>query len=86
MNEDLAKKYPELLLDTAEAVWDNLQAVFEKYRTRFVFVIDEWDAIFHKDFITGEDKKYFLSFLRDLLKGQPYVELAYMTGVLPVAK
>lgn len=48
--------------------------------------MDEWDAIFHKDFITETDKKSYLEFLRNLLKGQAYVELAYMTGVLPIAK
>ena len=32
------------------------------------------------------DKDAYLEFLKNLLKDQPYVELAYMTGVLPVAK
>ena len=36
-------------------------------------------------FSEGE-RKEFLEFLRDLLKDKPYVELAYMTGVLPIAK
>lgn len=86
INEDLAEAYPELKPDAKRAVWDNLQAVFEKNRTRFIFVMDEWDAIFHKSFITEDDKKNYLEFLRDLLKGQGYVGLAYMTGVLPIAK
>lgn len=30
--------------------------------------------------------KNFLKFLRDLLKDKPYVERAYMTDVLPIAK
>ncbi len=86
INKDLAESYPALGIDTDGAVWDNLQAVFEQGRIRFIFVMDEWDAIFHKSFITEEDKKSYLEFLRDLLKGQAYVKLAYMTGVLPVAK
>ena len=86
INKDLVEVYPELELDGECAVWDNLQAVFEKHRTRFVFVMDEWDAVFHKSFITEVDKKNYFEFLRDLLKGQGYVGLAYMTGVLPVAK
>lgn len=48
--------------------------------------MDEWDAIFHKPFTTEEDKQKYLEFLKNLLKGQAYVELAYMTGVLPIAK
>lgn len=60
--------------------------IFEKSGERFIFVMDEWDAVLHKGFIKEEDKKAYLEFLRDLLKGQTYVELAYMTGVLPIAK
>lgn len=85
INGDLKEAYPEQGLGMEEAVWDNLQSVFEKTKTRFIFVMDEWDAIFHKSFITEGDKKSYLEFLRDLLKGQGYVELAYMTGVLPIA-
>jgi len=44
------------------AVWDNLQAVFEQDRGRFVFVMDDWDAIFHKNFIMEVDKKVILNF------------------------
>lgn len=86
INHDLAAAFPELKLDNNYAVWDNLQIVFEKTQCRFIFIMDEWDAIFHKDFITEDDRKNYLEFLRDLLKGQAYVELAYMTGILPIAK
>lgn len=86
INEELIEAYPQQMLDIHRAVWDNLQLVFEHTKNRFVFVIDEWDAIFHKDFVTENDKKNYLGFLRNLLKGQAYVELAYMTGVLPIAK
>lgn len=86
LNRDLLEAYPEQKLSMNNAVWDNLQSVFEQTKTRFIFVIDEWDAIFHKSFIAEEDKKNYLEFLRDLFKGQAYVEFVYMTGVLPIAK
>lgn len=86
LKEDLIREYPNAGLDLNKAVWDNLQAVFEQERNKFIFVMDEWDAIFHKSFITENDKKSYLEFLRNLLKGQAYVELAYMTGILPIAK
>ena len=53
---------------------------------RFVFVLDEWDYIFHRDFITEQDKRAYLEFLSNLLKGKAYVALAYLTGILPIAK
>ena len=53
---------------------------------RFIFVLDEWDFIFHQDFVTEDNKKEYLLFLRSLLKDRPYVLMAYMTGILPIAK
>lgn len=83
---DLKEAYPGLEIDVAAPLWDALLTIFEKTKERFVFVIDEWDAVFHMPFISGEDQKEYLAFLKNLLKDQVYVELAYMTGVLPIAK
>lgn len=52
----------------------------------FVFIIDEWDYIFNNNLFSENDRKNFLTFIEDLLKDRPYVELAYMTGILPIAK
>lgn len=89
LNQDLMEAFPDFpehRLSIQNAVWDNLQAIFEKTKTRFVFVLDEWDALFHMDFANKGNEKDFLRFLRSLFKGQVYVEFAYMTGVLPIAK
>lgn len=48
--------------------------------------MDEWDFIFHQNYVSEEEKNAYLRFLRILLKDQPYVRLAYMTGILPIAK
>ena len=53
---------------------------------RFIFVLDEWDYIFHRDFVSREDKEAYIEFLSALLKDKPYVILAYMTGILPITK
>ena len=52
----------------------------------FIFILDEWDSVFYRKFMSSTDKNNYLLFLRDLLKDKPYVELAYMTGILPIAK
>ena len=44
------------------------------------------DAYPYKKFMRKEDRQAYLEFLKGLLKDQPYVELAYMTGVLPITK
>ena len=64
-----------------------LETIFEECsQERFVFVLDEWDFIFHKGFITEENKKQYIQFLSNLLKDRPYVQMTYMTGILPIAK
>lgn len=86
LNQDLAEAYKEQRIDTGCASWDILAAIFQETGDRFIFIIDEWDAVFHLPYITEEEKQSYLRFLRSLLKGQVYVELAYMTGILPIAK
>ncbi|SFD32438.1 Predicted AAA-ATPase [Clostridium uliginosum] len=68
-----SKKYftiSDMLIDTGE---------------KFIFIFDEWDYIFNNNLFI-EDQNNFLEFIRNLLKDQPYVALAYMTGVLPIKK
>ena len=86
INNDLARAYGDLSIDTARASWDIMTDIFQEKSEKFVFVMDEWDAMFHMSFITQEDKEDYLLFLKSLLKGKVYVELAYMTGVLPITK
>lgn len=86
INQDLQESYPQLSINVSGTVWDNLLTVFEKTKETFVFVIDEWDAVFHMPFISRENQQEYLVFLKNFLKDQVYVELTYMTGVLPIAK
>ena len=51
----------------------------------YIFYTKEQN-IFHQDFAHEKDKKAYLLFLRNLLKDRPYVRLAYITGILPIAK
>ncbi len=86
LKRDLAKEFPKMITDTGMSVWDLLTDIFQRTKKKFIFVIDEWDAIFHMSFITEEDQKAYLLFLKALLKDKVYVKFTYMTGVLPIAK
>ncbi len=86
INQDLAEAYPDIGIQTGDAVWDVMTCIFQKTGEKFIFVMDEWDAVFHMSYITESSLKEYLLFLKSLLKGKVYVELAYMTGVLPIAK
>lgn len=63
-----------------------LESIWEKTKDGFVFIIDEWDCIFREKQHAVDVQTKYLDFLRDLLKDQPYVKLAYMTGILPIKK
>ena len=63
-----------------------MEDVYVEASARFIFIIDEWDCIFRDYKQDKEAQKQYLDFLRNLLKDKPYVELAYMTGILPIKK
>lgn len=85
--KDLQMEYPEVEFDSEDAVWDSFMMLYMVHpEIQFVFVLDEWDFIFHQDFVSESDKKAYLIFLRSLLIDRPYVRLAYMTGILPISK
>ncbi|MCD7833969.1 MAG: ATP-binding protein [Lachnospiraceae bacterium] len=83
---DLMEEFPDVRYFDDTKLVRSLKDVFTRYRVPFIFIIDEWDCIFreHKD--DQEAQKKYLDFLRNLLKDQSYVALAYMTGILPIKK
>lgn len=63
-----------------------LEQIYTHTGEGFIFIIDEWDSVFRLAKEDTEIQKKYLDFLRGLFKGSEYVELAYMTGILPVKK
>lgn len=82
LKEDLREAYPQL----KDREYRSLSRMLQDTGEAFIFILDEWDSIFYENFMTDRDKSSFLKFLKVLLKDRPYVELAYMTGILPIAK
>lgn len=81
ISDDIREAYPEF----GEREFNSLPDLLTATGEEFIFIIDEWDYIFSHD-LYRENQSDFLEFLRSLLKDQPYVALAYMTGVLPIKK
>ena len=79
--DDIKSSYPDVEFKSYFTVSDMLLTTNDK----FIFIFDEWDYIFNNN-LFEEHQNEFLEFLRNLLKDQPYVALAYMTGVLPIKK
>lgn len=87
LKRDLIHSFPDAEICEQDALWDILTDIYAQQNSaKFIFILDEWDYIFHRDFVTEEDKASYIDFLSNLLKDQPYVSLAYMTGILPIAK
>lgn len=63
-----------------------LEEIFDSKKIPFIFIIDEWDCVFRIFKDQNEDHTEYLNFLRNLLKDQSYVALAYLTGILPIKK
>lgn len=87
LKKDLISVFPVCDTEPDASLWDMLDYIFDEYAgQRFIFVMDEWDYIFHRDFVTEKDKESFLIFLSNLLKDHAYVAMSYMTGILPISK
>ena len=63
-----------------------MEDIFAEEKIPFVILIDEWDCVFREHRNDMDAQKKYLDFIRDWLKDQSYVALAYMTGILPIKK
>ncbi len=88
ITKDLVRAYPKL--ETAEAFYDTLADAAALAGTKFVMIIDEWDAPIRE---AGEDhqiQRKYLEFLRSLFKNSGVTAkifaAVYMTGILPIKK
>ena len=79
---DFADK--ELIFRKKESLVNVLEDFYRYTKIPYVFIIDEWDAPMRENMGDENKQNEYLDFLRDLLKDQEYVALAYATGILPV--
>ena len=85
---DFIECYPELKrLDDITACM--IECV-KKTNKRFVFIIDEWDAVIRESQTDTDTQKAYLDLLREWFKNgnvtSQIVAAAYMTGILPIKK
>ncbi len=83
---DLKREYGDILYEPDMGLAPALREIFAETGRQFIFLIDEWDCVMREKQEAEELQRHYLGFLRNLLKDQPYVALAYMTGILPVKK
>ena len=83
---DLIEAYGTYMRENEQSLVRAFETIHSKTGKGFVFIIDEWDCLFREAPDDKEIQKKYLDFLRNLLKDQAYVKLAYMTGILPIKK
>lgn len=83
--KDLSQAYPEVVDESIELPLA-LDMIQQTCGDKFIFLIDEWDTIFRFRKNKKEEQEEFLGFLKLLFKDKTYVELVYMTGILPIKK
>jgi len=83
IRSDLSETYAAELGDRE---YDSISEMLRATGDSFIFILDEWDSVLYEEFMGDKEKNHYLKFLKGLLKDQPYVDLAYMTGILPITK
>ena len=69
---DLEEAYPEESYDPEDLVY-SMARFYQKTKTPFVIIIDEWDAVFRERKEDKEGQLFYLDFLRDWLKDKESV-------------
>lgn len=83
---EIRRAYGELFQEQETILASVLRQIYVETERQFIFLIDEWDCVMRERPKDDGLQRSYLDFLRNLLKDQPYVALAYMTGILPVKK
>lgn len=86
--EDLAAAYPEVKRE--RDLPNMLYNIAEATAHKFIFIIDEWDALFRENMEDKFVQDSYIRLLRGLFKNSgktdKMIEAAYMTGILPIKK
>ena len=87
--DELRVVYLGILLPEISGLPDALSRIKDKTGQKFIVIIDEWDVLIRDEATNKKTQEEYINFLRTLFKGtEPtkYIQLAYLTGILPVKK
>lgn len=87
--EELREYYPNELPENARSLPEALSLINTATGKKFIVIIDEWDILIRDESANNKVKEEYINFLRGMFKGvEPtkYIQLAYLTGILPIKK
>ena len=87
--EELREYYSEELSEKISSLPEALSCINGKTGRKFIVIIDEWDVLIRDEAANRKIQDEYINFLRGMFKGtEPtkYIQLAYLTGILPIKK
>ena len=87
--EELREYYPKELPEGINSLPEALSRINSLTGKKFIVIIDEWDVLIRDAAANNRVQEEYIRFLRGLFKGvEPtkYIQLAYLTGILPMKK
>lgn len=86
---ELKEYYPDALAEKTGSLPEALSQINAVTGKKFVVIIDEWDVLIRDEASNTKAQEDYINFLRGMFKGtEPtkYIQLAYLTGILPIKK
>ena len=87
--QELKETFPDIDLRD-ETIAGALKTIYNRdERNRFIILVDEWDVVVRDPKTSLDMKGNYISFLSSIFKGgdiECCIDMAYMTGILPIVK
>ena len=87
--KELREYYPDEVSEEFRSIPEALSRINTATGRKFVVIIDEWDVLIRDETTNKKIQEDYINFLRGMFKGtEPtkYIQLAYLTGILPIKK
>ena len=87
--DELREYYPNELPEGINSLPEALSRINTLTGKKFIVIIDEWDVLIRDEPGNTKAQEDYINFLRAMFKGtEPtkYIQLAYLTGILPIKK
>ena len=88
IRKEMTEGFPEVEYEDDDTLANCIQRTYAKTGETFILLIDEYD-VFVREQVSEDLFNEYLSFLNGLFKSdtlRPAIELAYLTGILPVVR
>ena len=87
--EELREYYPNELPEGINSLPEALSRINTLTGKKFIVIVDEWDVLIRDEPGNTKAQEAYINFLRAMFQGtEPtkYIQMAYLTGILPIKK